>query len=166
MIPARFPLRAMTALFIVREDRVLLLWKPSGRVVRETWCPTAGGHIDPGEHTDPFACLLRELREETGLGADALSGLSFRYVTLRYAKDEMRENFYWFASLRDGADRGITSNEGRLEWFPCGRLKEISMPWTARAVLDHWFRIGRFTEMTYAGTAVPEGAVFTPLEQF
>ena len=79
MIPVRFPLRAMTALFIVREDRVLLLWKPSGRVVRETWCPTAGGHIEPGEHDDPLACLLRELREETGAVARELIDLGDFY---------------------------------------------------------------------------------------
>ena len=40
------------------------------------------------------------------------------------------------------------------------------MPHTARAVLRHWFREGRGTELLYGGVGVPDGAVFTPLDPF
>ena len=84
-------LRSMTGLFITRGDEILLLWKPSGRAVRQVWCPSAGGHVEPDEYRDPLACVLRELKEETGLTRDCLTGLSLRYLTIRAGDGELRQ---------------------------------------------------------------------------
>ena len=51
--------------FIVQGDRTLLLWHPRLRM----WVPP-GGHLEPDE--DPVTAVLREIAEETGLGAEVL----------------------------------------------------------------------------------------------
>ena len=162
-------LRLMTGLFLTRGDEVLLLYKTSGRVVKEVWCPAAGGHVEPEELKDPLTCVLRELKEETGLTTDFLTGLSLRYLTVRAGDGELRQNFYYFASPdpdRFPDDGVLTSSEGVLRWFRAEELTDLPMPHSARAVLDHWLREGRRTDSLYGGIAVPEGVRFTELTRF
>ena len=162
-------LRSMTGLFITRGDEILLLWKPSGRAVRQVWCPSAGGHFEPDEYRDPLACVLRELKEETGLTPDCLTGLSLRYLTIRAGDGELRQNFYYFASPdpdRFPEDASLSSTEGTLRWFRPEELPGLPMPHSARAVVAHWLREGRHTDALYGGIAVPEGVRFTELTRF
>ena len=156
-------LRNMTGVWLTRGDSVLLLWKTAGRVVRETWCPTAGGHFDPEELNDPLSCVLRELKEETGM-----EGIVpvLRYVALRRVGEEIRQNYYYFASLADDVPAPSASTEGILRWFALSELPGLSMPYSARAVLEHWTKIGRYTDALYCGAAASEGAVFTELSDF
>ena len=161
--------RSMTGLFLTRRHEILLLYKTSGRVVREVWCPSAGGHVEPDEYRDPLACVLRELREETGLTPDCLSGLSLRYLTVRACEEELRQNYYYFASPVRGRfpeDAALKSSEGILRWFPEEDIMTLPMPHSARAVLDHWLREGRHTDGLWGGIAVPEGVRFTELTRF
>lgn len=53
--------------FIVHEGRTLLLWHP----LMQGWAPP-GGHVEPNE--DPLEAVLREIREETGLGVCPMPG--------------------------------------------------------------------------------------------
>lgn len=159
----------MTGLFLTRGDEILLLYKPSGRAVRQVWCPAAGGHFEPDEYRDPLACVLRELKEETGLTPDCLNGLALRYVTIRAGDGELRQNFYYFASPdpdRFPDDASLRSEEGTLRWFREDVLQSLPMPHSARAVLDHWFRVGKCTDSLYGGIAVPDGVRFTELTRF
>lgn len=173
MIPPETRLRSMTALFLTRrrgeEDEILLLWKTDGRVVKDVWCPSAGGHFEPGELDDPCACVLRELYEETGLTRRDLTDFTFRYVTLRAAGGEIRQNYYYFARLSPEFGGELSSTEGKFRWFGEGGLEGLPMPWTARAVLKHWLRVGRFTDGLYSGAAQPDeedGAAFAELNGF
>lgn len=162
-------LRSMTGLFLTRGDEILLLYKPTGRVVRQVWCPSAGGHFEPDEYRDPLACVLRELKEETGLTRDCLRDLALRYLTIRAGDGELRQNFYYFSSPdpdRFPDDASLRSEEGTLRWFGPEELRGLPMPHSARAVLDHWFREGRHTDVLYGGIAVPDGVRFTELTRF
>lgn len=158
-------LRPMTAIYITRGEEILLLYRMGSRVVGNSYTGSAGGHIEPQEYRDPKACVLRELREETGLTADDLQGLRLRYVTMRCKDDEIRQNYYYFAELQPGASVH-DSNEGRLEWHDVSRLDDLPMPITARHVVEHYLREGRFTDLLYGGLTTAEGPVFAELSSF
>lgn len=158
-------LRPMTAIYLTRGDKILLLYRMGSRVVGNSYTGAAGGHIEAEEYRDPRICMLRELREETGLTEDALSGLALRYITQRLKDGEIRQNYYYFAELKDGFD-AHHSTEGRLEWHDMSALDGLPMPVTARHVIDHYLSIGRHTTALYGGLTTADGPVFAELSDF
>lgn len=158
-------LRPMTAIYLTRGDKILLLYRIGSRVVGNSYTGSAGGHIEAVEFTDPKCCVLRELQEETGLTADALEGLQLRYITMRNKAGEIRQNYYYFAALKDGFD-AQNSTEGRLEWHDMNALDGLPMPVTARHVIDHYLRVGRFDDKLYGGVTTNAGSVFTEMTDF
>lgn len=81
-------LRNMTAVYLFREGKLLMLYRVGSRVVAPSWCGV-GGHFEQAELNDPRACALRELREETGLTEESLEELRLRYITLRMKNGEI-----------------------------------------------------------------------------
>lgn len=158
-------LRPMTAIYLTRGEQILLLYRIGSRVVGNSYTGSAGGHIEPEEYRQPEACVLRELQEETGLTADTLKNLKLRYITLRNTKGEVRQNYYYFAELKDGFTVN-DSNEGRLEWHDLSALDGLPMPVTARQVVDHYIHTGRFTDVLYGGLTTADGPVFAELTDF
>ncbi len=156
-------LRNMTALYLEKNGRFLLLFRQGGRVVNNVWCASAGGHFEEGELNDPRACVLREMKEELGLTEDSLKNLEMRYVTVRFVKGEIRQNYYFFAGLRDSVNENLTSNEGILKWYTPDELAELEMPFTAKFVLEHYLKTGRNNNIIYGGAADSAGVNFTPL---
>lgn len=158
-------LRPMTAIYITRGEKILLLYRIGSRVVGNSYTGSAGGHMEAAEYRNPCACVLRELQEETGLTADALDGLALRYITLRRKDGEVRQNYYYFAELKAGADVN-ESNEGRLEWHDMNALDALPMPVTARHVVEHYLAVGRFDNKLYGGLTTAAGPVFAELSDF
>lgn len=158
-------LRNMTTIFLSRGDQMLLLYRQGGRVVNHVWTGSAGGHFEEFELNDARACVLRELQEELGIGEEEISGLRLRYVTLRRTKGEIRQNYYFFAELKDSADREFFSNEGVCRWFPFSELTSLEMPFTAGYVIEHYLNVGCKTEMLYGGIADGEKVIFTEMSE-
>ena len=158
-------LRPMTAVYLIRGEKILLLYRIGSRVVGNSYTGSAGGHIEAAEYRDPKACVLRELQEETGLTVDALTGLTLRYITMRNKAGEIRQNYYYFAELKDGFDVH-DSTEGRLEWHDMTALDALPMPVTARHVIDHYLTVGRFDDKLYGGITTAEGPVFAEMTNF
>ncbi len=77
---------------------------------------------------------------------------------------EIRENHYYFASLQ--TSRELTSNEGQLRWFRLDELDGLPMAYTARYMIDHWLKTGRYTDRLYGGVADGEKVVFTELYRY
>ena len=82
-------LRNMTAIYLFKGKKVLLLYRQGGRVVNNVWTGSAGGHFENNELNDAKACVLRELNEELGLQPEDIDGLTLRYITLRSTKGEI-----------------------------------------------------------------------------
>lgn len=158
-------LRHMTAVYLCQGDRILLLYRQGGRVVNNVWVGSAGGHFEPEELNDPKACVLRELGEELGLTESQLDSLTLRYIVLRNANGEVRQNYFFFAQLKTGAEAGLVSDEGNLKWFPTNELHDLPMPPSARQAIDHWLAEGRHTDLLYGGISQADGATFLPLNE-
>ena len=158
-------LRPMTAVYLTRGDKILLLYRIGSRVVGNSYTGSAGGHIEAEEYREPRACVLRELHEETGLTADALENLRLRYITMRYKDGEVRQNYYFFAELREGFEVNHSS-EGCLAWHDMNALAGLPMPVTARHVVEHYLQTGRFDDKLYGGITTDAGPVFAEMTDF
>jgi len=129
--------------YLVREGSVLLLYRRGSRAIADSWVGI-GGHLEPGELTNPTAAALRELEEEIGVTADHLTGLALRYVAVRDTGDEVRTTYYFTADLRPTAPVPTECTEGDLRWFELTTdPTTLDMPPTARIAFTHWLTTGR-----------------------
>ncbi len=158
-------LRNMTAIYLLKEDKVLLLFRQGGKVVNEVWTGSAGGHFEEYELNDAKACVLREMKEELGLNENDIENLALRYVTLRKTGGEIRQNYYFFANVCDGIDDNLASNEGKLQWFPLDAIGELKMPHSAKYVMKHYCEEGRFSDKMYVGTTNAKDVMFVELPE-
>jgi 8-oxo-dGTP diphosphatase len=156
-------LRNMTAIYLLKGDKVLLLFRNGGKIADQLWTGSAGGHFEEYELNDATACVLREMKEELDIGAADIENLSLRYVTLRNTRGEIRQNYYFFATLSDQLSKDLQSNEGTLRWFPLNEVHRLEMPFTAKFVIEHYRKEGRFTKERYVGVTTAEGVSFLPL---
>lgn len=157
-------LRNMTSLYLVREDALLCLYRVGSRVANNKYIGSAGGHFEEEELNDPKKCILREMKEELDLGQEDVEGLALRYITYRLTGGEIRQNYYFFARLKK--DRSLTSTEGVLRWVPCEEVPSLEMPVSARHMILHYLREGRFTDALYAGITEEKGTRFVEMREF
>lgn len=158
-------LRNMTAIYLFRDNKVLLLYREGGSVVNEVWTGSAGGHFEKNELNDAKACVLRELNEELGLQPEDIDGLSLRYIALRYTKGEIRQNYYFFAELKEYVDENLNSNEGTCRWFSLDEIGTLEMPLSAKYVMEHYCKVGYMTDALYIGVVGPDEAEFCELKE-
>lgn len=157
-------LRNLTSIYLTHGEQVLLLFRQGSRVVNNVWVSSAGGHFEEKELNDARACCLRELEEELGITEDMLSGLSLRYITLYRNQKDIRQNYYFFAELKDFGE--YPSNEGQTKWFPLEEMKGLEMAFTSKQVTSHYLAEGRFTDKLYAGLSTEGKMVFVELTEF
>lgn len=159
-------LRNMTAIYLTCGDKILLLYRQGGRVVNNVWVASAGGHFEENELNDAGACVLRELYEELHISEDMLVNLSLRYVTLRRMENEIRQNYHFFAELKNAEAVELNSDEGKLQWFSFDEVEGLTMSHAAEYVLKHWLEIGRYTTDVYGGMGKEDGMILAELPVF
>ena len=157
-------LRNMTSLYLVKADEVLCLYRMGSRVADQRYVGSAGGHFEENEISDARACVLREAREELGLLEQDLQDLKLRYITYRLKNGEIRQNYYFFASLKES--RPLVRTEGELRWVPFSQTHTLHMPVSAYHMLQHYVKIGRFDSILYAGITEETGTSFVPMTEF
>ena len=158
-------LRNMTSIYISQNEKMLLLYRIGSRVVGPSWCGI-GGHFEEYELNDPRACVLREMNEEIGLSEEDLENFSMRYITLRLKNGEIRQNYYFFANLKPGAEIMGDCSEGKTAWVDYDRILEKKMPYTAEHVLRHYLREGINRDCVYGGVTTEAETIFTELKEF
>lgn len=121
-------LRNMTSVYFYNENGLLCLYRLGSRVADHMYIGSAGGHFEEGELNDPKKCVLREMEEELGLREADTLGLTLRYVTLRLKNGEIRQNYYYFARLKE--EKELKSTEGILRWIPYDEVP----PWKCPAL--------------------------------
>ena len=154
----------MTSVYFTNDTGILCLYRIGSRVVSNKYVGSAGGHFEPSELNDPKACVLREMKEELGLTESDVEGLSLRYITHRLMGEEVRQNYYFFARLKE--ERELTSTEGNLRWVPMEEIPQLEMPVSAKHMILHYLKTGRFNDQLYAGITEETGTKFIPLESF
>ncbi len=157
-------LRNMTSVYLTGERGILCLYRIGSRVADHKYIGSAGGHFEPGELNDPRACALRELQEELSLTEDDVEDLALRYVTLRLKNCEIRQNYYFFGKLK--TERQLQSTEGNLKWFSYEDAQFLEMPASARHMMLHYLKTGRFDRNLYGGITKEQGTEFVALKDF
>lgn len=157
-------LRNMTSLYLTDDTGVLCLYRIGSRVADKLYVGAAGGHFEKDELCDARACVLREMAEELDLTESELEGLKLRYITLRLKNGEIRQNYYFFARLKNR--KQLQSTEGNLRWVSWEALTDLPMPVSAKHMILHYRDVGRFDEQLYGGITRRVCTDFVPLQEF
>lgn len=157
-------LRNMTSLYLYNDTGLLCLYRLGSKVADHMYIGSAGGHFEEGELNDPKKCVLREMQEELGLTEENITGLTLRYITMRLKNGEIRQNYYFFARLKE--ERELHSNEGILRWVSWEEVPALEMPGSAKHMICHYLKEGRFTDQLYGGITRAEGTEFVVFEEF
>ena len=153
----------MVSLFLLKGNQVLLLYREGGRVAHHLYVAACGGHMEPHELNNARAAVLREMQEELGLSPTDVGEIRLRYITLRNTGEEIRQNYYFFARLKE-PNSPLSSNEGQLKWCREEEILQLPMPVTAHHVMEHYFSVGRHTSTLYGGVGDENGMQFMPME--
>lgn len=157
-------LRNMTSLYLVSDRGILCLYRIGSRVANRKYVGSAGGHFEKEELNDPMTCVLREMKEELGLEEADVEGLRLRYITHRLTGGEIRQNYYFFARLKE--ERQLQSTEGQLHWVPYEDVPGLEMPVSAKHMILHYIQEGRFTDKLYCGVTEETGTSFVEMKEF
>ncbi len=111
-----------TLCYIEKDNQYLMLHriKKKKDVNRDKWIGI-GGHFEQGE--SPEECLLREVKEETGL---TLTSFSFRGIVTFFAEGWQTEYMCLYTS--DSFEGALADcEEGALEWVKKDRLMDLNL---------------------------------------
>lgn len=111
-----------TLCYLEQGDRYLMLHrtKKEGDVNRDKWIGV-GGKFEPGE--SPEECLLREVKEETGL---SLTGYLLRGI-LTFVCPPWPNEYIFLYTGHTWEGEMITCTEGDLEWVEKSRLSQLPL---------------------------------------
>ena len=115
-------MKLTTLCYIERDGRYLMLHRISKEndINKDKWIGV-GGHFEEGE--SPEECLLREVREETGL---TLIDYKFRGIVTFLADNYETE--YMCLYTADKFKGSVTDcDEGRLEWIEKDKLYALDL---------------------------------------
>ena len=125
-----------TLCYIEKDDSYLMLHRivKKNDVNKDKWIGI-GGHFEQGE--SPEECLLREVKEETGL--DLISWRWHGIVT--FVSDEYPTEYMYLYTSSDYTGSLIDCDEGELEWVPKSRIFELPI-WPGDRIFLHLMQTG------------------------
>lgn len=111
-----------TLCYIEKEDQYLMLHriKKEHDINKDKWIGV-GGHFEAEE--SPEECLLREVKEETGL---TLTSWKFRGI-VTFISDAWQTEYMCLYTADGFEGELISCKEGELEWIRKGDLKNLNL---------------------------------------
>ena len=142
------------------REHVLLMYRIGSRLFTGDLWVGIGGHFEDGEMSDPRKCVLRELKEETGLNPYNITDLALKYITTRKVGEEIRQQYIFTAELNRErrANLCAAADEGELSWIPLSDLFTKKMTFSNTVCLKHYLSTGKFDDAVYSVVADPDGA--------
>ena len=149
-------MKGTTLCYIERDGAYLMLHrtKKKNDANHDKWLGI-GGHIEPGE--TPMDCILREVREETGL---TLVDCRARGV-VRFRSDMYEDEDMYVFTATEYEGELITCDEGDLEWIDRDALLALPM-WEGDRIFLKLLRDGASgfdLSLRYAGERLIEAAL-------
>ena len=111
-----------TLCYIEKDECYLMLHRIMKKIDinKDKWIG-GGGHFEDGE--SPEECLLREVKEETGL---TLTSYSFRGL-VTFLSDRWEPEYMCLYTADKYEGEMISCDEGTLEWVPKKQLSELNL---------------------------------------
>lgn len=111
-----------TLCYIEQNDAYLMMHRVKKEVDinKDKWIGV-GGHFEVDE--SPDECLMREVKEETGL---TLTSYRFRGL-VTFISNEWQTEYMCLYTADGFRGKLIDCNEGTLEWVPKSRLPELNL---------------------------------------
>lgn len=109
-----------TLCYIEQDEKYLMLHriKKENDMNKDKWIGV-GGHFEQGE--SPEECLLREVKEETGL---TLTSWKFRGI-VTFVSNEFPEEYMCLYTAEGFEGELLPCNEGTLEWVEKSKVTEL-----------------------------------------
>ncbi len=130
-------MKLTTLCYIEKDDKYLMLHrvKKEHDLNHDKWVGV-GGKFEPDE--TPEECMLREVREETGL---TLTKYRFRAI-LTFLSDEWETEYIHLYTASEFTGTLSECDEGNLEWIPKSEIYNLQL-WQGDKI---FFRLLRETE--------------------
>jgi 8-oxo-dGTP diphosphatase len=155
-------MKLTTLCYIERDGKYLMLHrvKKQSDINRGKWIGV-GGHFEEGE--SPEECLLREVREETGL---LLTRYTFRGI-VTFSTD-VQQTEYMCLYTADAFEGELTAcNEGNLAWIAKEKIEGLEL-WEGDRIFLHLLAVGApffSLKLCYIGDVLQEAILDgTPLQ--
>ena len=142
--------------FLMNEGRVLIKCIGSKMVAPSFFL---NGSFDP----DTLSYAQEKLLTQYSITTSALEEPKLRYITLRWAGGELRQNYFYFAETRD--DLNIPPI-GNVKWIPFNDFITMEMPKTVQSMWKHYLEVGRSNDRVYCGVVKEKGLAVSELEEF
>ncbi len=115
-------MKLTTLCYIEKDDKYLMLHriKKTNDVNQDKWIGV-GGHFEQGE--SPEECLLREVKEETGL---TLLSYTFRGI-VTFVSDEWGAEYMHLFTATEYTGKMIECDEGELVWVPKSEIGNLKL---------------------------------------
>lgn len=130
-------MKLTTLCYIEKDDKYLMLHrvKKENDLNHDKWVGV-GGKFEPDE--TPEECMLREVREETGL---TLTKYQFRAI-LTFLSDEWETEYIHLYTASKFTGTLLECDEGNLEWIPKSEIDKLKL-WEGDKI---FFKLLRETE--------------------
>ena len=130
-------MKLTTLCYIEKDDKYLMLHrvKQENDLNHDKWVGV-GGKFEPDE--TPEECMLREVREETGL---TLTKYQFRAI-LTFLSDEWETEYIHLYTASEFTGTLLECDEGNLEWIPKSEIDKLKL-WEGDKI---FFKLLRETE--------------------